>query len=183
MAWSPNGNVVAVVAGGDREIWYSGKRVELCAIPAAVCHTVALPSENVMSLDPSWTGVGSLVYVVAPAVGPRRYPCYADDDEGRRLGILGRVDRPQRGGLVCRSAFVHLHRGRHRLPCPACRRRGGRDPAVTAGGILYVQDGVLRYLPGGKGTPIVTTGGLQSPSPYGNFYGYIAWSEDFAWHR
>jgi hypothetical protein len=60
---------------------------------------------------------------------------------------------------------------------------GAHDPAVTSHGLLYVQDGLLRYLPGDTGQPVAVAGGLQSPGTYANsFYGYIAWSEDFAWH-
>jgi Tol biopolymer transport system component len=62
VSWSPSGNTVALVAGGDRIIWDSGKHLVLCAMPAARCHSVPLPSSNLMSLDPTWTASGSLVY-------------------------------------------------------------------------------------------------------------------------
>ena len=141
VAWSPTGRTVAVVAGGDREIWYSDKHVELCAIPAATCRGVPLPSGDVMSLDPAWTGTGSLVYVLAPAAGPTT----ADPDHGwgprdRRLGPVRRLDQPERHGLVRRAALVHLEPGRYSAPFSPWDRPGrprpGRHlcrPAVRTG--------------------------------------------------
>jgi hypothetical protein len=41
----------------------------------------------------------------------------------------------------------------------------------------------LWYLRGDGATSAVrVAGGLASPSQYGNYYGYVAWYQDFAWH-
>ena len=196
VAWSPDGRTVAVVAGGDREIWYSGKHVELCAIPSANCRSVPLPSHDVMSLDPAWTAGGSLVYVLAPAVGTGlgRAPTATgttttgSGGPGSPGGPGGwDPSGPWSGQNV--AAWYGAQRlftagpagtGAHVL---AGAGTGAHDPAVTSHGLLYVQDGLLRYLPGDTGQPVAVAGGLQSPGTYANsFYGYIAWSEDFAWH-
>jgi hypothetical protein len=61
---------------------------------------------------------------------------------------------------------------------------GAHDPVVTAHGLLYVSDGLLRYLPGPSGQAVTIAGGLQGPRTYADsFYGYIDWSGDFAWHQ
>jgi hypothetical protein len=191
VAWSPNGKTVAVVAGGDREIWYSGKHVELCAVPAATCGAVPLLSDDVMSLDPAWTGAGSLIYVLAPAVSPSRAgappPKITTTAGGTGTGSWD-PSGPWTSQNV--AAWYGDQRlltstpsgtGPHILPGTGT---GAHDPVTTWRGLLYVQDDVLRYLPSEKRRPISIAAGLQSPGPYTNsFYGYIAWSSDFAWHE
>jgi len=187
VAWSPDGKTVAVVAGEDREIWYSGKHVELCAIPAAACHTVPLPSDEVMSLDPAWTGDGSLIYVLAPAVRPTRSGAPPITSTTARGGDGGWGPS---GSWTTQNVAAWYAAQRLFSFTPAGTRAhalvaagiGAHDPVVTSVGLLYVQGSLLRYLPNGKASPVTVGGGLQSPDSYGNFYGYIAWSEDFAWH-
>ncbi len=178
VAWSPNGATVAVVAGGDREIWDAGKRVELCSIPAATCGAVPLGPGNVMSLDPAWTATGLLVYTRAPAA---------------RLGPAGSA--PTAGGAgpggwgptgAWTTANVAAWYGAQRLfgagpagaegQALAATGVGAHNPLPTSGGLLYVQGLDLRYLPRGAGHPVTVAGGLQSPGTYtNNYYGYIAW--------
>ena len=104
VAWSPDGRTVAVVAGGDREIWYSGKHVELCAIPAATCHgAVPLPARDVMSLDPAWSATA--VVPVRPGAGRRPGPGSGRKATGPTtssggLGPLRPVEQPKRGRMV-----------------------------------------------------------------------------------
>jgi TolB protein len=184
VAWSPDGRTVAVVAGGDREIWYSAKHVELCAMPAATCHAVALPSDplpsdDIMSLDPAWSATGSFLYVLAPAVGPG--PASGPTTKGGGWDPSG----------PWTSQNVAAWYGAQRLfstgPTGAGAQVlagagvGAHNPAPTSHGLLYVQDGNLRYLPAGA-RPVTVASGLSSPGAYANnYYGYIAWSEDFAW--
>jgi TolB protein len=181
VAWSPDGKTVAVVAGGDREIWYSGKHVELCAIPAATCHAVPLPSNDVMSLDPAWSATGSFLYVLAPAVGPGPAPASGPTTKGggwdpsgpwttQNVAVWYGAQRLFSTGPTGAGAHVLAAVG-----------TGAHNPAPTSHGLLYVQGGNLRYLPAG-GRPVTVASGLQSPGPYANnYYGYIAWSGDFAW--
>jgi hypothetical protein len=186
LAWSPDGRTVAVVAGGDREIWYSGKHVELCAIPATTCRRVALPSEDVMSLDPAWAPGGSFMYVLAPAVGPG--PTAAPKATTTTAGGPGGWDPAGPWSSHNVATWYAEQRlfstgpagtGAHAL---AAAGTGAHNPVATSHGLLYVQDGLLRYLPDGAGRPVTVAGGLHSPGTYAdNYYGYIAWSEDFAY--
>ncbi len=190
VAWSPNGRTVAVVAGGDREIWYSGKHVELCAIPAATCRAVPLPAAAIMSLSPAWTGAGSLVYVTAPTVGPAR--AGAPPTTTTTAGDAGTGSWDPSGPWTSQNvaAWYGAQRlftsspagtGSHVLPGTG---PGAHDPVATSGGLLYVQGGFLKYLPAGARSPINLAYNLVGPGTYANsFYGYLAWSEDFAWHR
>ncbi len=189
VAWSPNGKTVAVVAGDDREIWYSGKRVELCAIPAGTCRALPLPAQSTMSLDPAWTAQGSLIYVLAPAVAPIR-PGAAPAPTTTAAGGAGKWDPSGSWTSHNVAAWYKAQRlfisspaggGAHLL---AAAGPGAHDPAATSHGLLYVQDGLLRYLPGQKGQPITVAGSLGGPGIYADsFYGYVPWFEDFAWHE
>jgi hypothetical protein len=181
VAWSPDGRTVAVVAGGDREIWYSGKHVELCAIPAATCHPVPLPARDVMSLDPAWSATGSFLYVLAPAVGPGAAPASGPTTTSGGWDPSGPWTSQN---VAAWYDAQHLFdagptgTGAHVL---AGVGTGAHNPAPTSQGLLYVQDGDLRYLPTGR-HPMTLVAGLQGPGAYANnYYGYIAWSEDFAW--
>ncbi len=184
VAWSPDGRTVAVVAGGDREIWYSGKRVELCAIPAATCRAVPV-GPAVMSLDPAWTPAGLLVYAMAPAAHP---PTATAPTTAPAAGPTG---WDPSGPWTSRNVAAWY--GAQRLFSAGAAGAGARaltaagpgahNPVPTSGGLLYVQGTNLRYLPGGADQPVTVAGGLQSQGAYANsYYGYIAWSQDFAWH-
>jgi hypothetical protein len=191
VAWSPSGKTVAVVAGDNREIWYSGKDVELCTIPAAACRRLPMPSDDVMSLDPAWAATGSLIYVLAPAVGPSRAGAPPTTTTTTANGAGWDPSGPWTSQNV--TAWYDAQRlftagGAGAGPrALAGAPTGAHNPTVTGDGLLYVRDGALWYTAGpaagGRHTPVDVAVSLESPSPYGNFYGYIAWSEDFAWHR
>ena len=66
LAWSPSGRSLALVAGGNRVLWDSGKRVEVCAIPTASCVAVRLPRGQFMTVYPS-----SLRVVSSCSMSPR----------------------------------------------------------------------------------------------------------------
>jgi hypothetical protein len=69
--------------------------------------------------------------------------------------------------------------GGHLAGAPA----GAHDPLALPDGLLFVRGAGLWYLRGHGATSAVrVAGGLASPSQYGNYYGYVAWSQDFAWH-
>jgi TolB protein len=185
VSWSPDGRTVAVVAGGDREIWYSGKHVELCAIPAAACHAVPLPSGHVMSLDPAWSAPGTLVYVVAPAAGPTTATA-TTTTSAAGAGGWGPSGPWTTQNVAAWYGAQHLFTagaagGGGRVLAAA--GTGAHNPAPTSAGLLYVQGANLRYLPRGASRPVTIATGLDSPGIYANnYYGYIAWSQDFAWH-
>jgi len=126
-----------------------------------------------------WKGDGELA--VAPAVGPRPAPASGPTTKGGGWDPSG----------PWTSQNVAAWYGAQRLvstgPTGAADQvlagvgAGAHDPAPTSHGLLYVQDGNLGYLPAG-GRPVTVASGLSSPGAYAtNYYGYIAWSEDFAW--
>lgn len=188
VAWSPGGGSLAVVAGPNRMLWDSGKHLEICSMPAATCRDVPLPAGQVMSLGPTWRPGGQLVYDVAPGSksaatqvpagvavrggGPWSNQTVAEWYGRQRLYVTGATVR----GAPVRVAPV---RG-----APS----GAHDPLATSRGLLYVRDGHLWYLPltivptAAAGPPLELSGPLPDPNQYGNFYGYIDWAQDFAWH-
>ena len=179
LAWSPNGRTLALVDGGGRSIWGSGKRVELCAVPAATCHAAPLPAGQVISLEPAWTASGSLLFVVAPGtkaatIGPPPDAPANGTGPYSNKNVAAWYDAQQVYSLGTGSSSPAL---------VAAAGRGAHTPTATPDGLLYVRDGRLWYLPAGSAAPSAVAIGLQSPSPYGNYYGYIDWSDDYAWHQ
>jgi hypothetical protein len=180
VSWSPTGKTVAVVSGGNRIIWDSAKHLVLCSVPSVHCHHVPLPSPNSMSLDPTWTPAGSLVYDVAPA--------------STSPGALVPPGPSINGTIPFSERNVEAWYGRmglHQLgPSGSSGHRlagaptGAHDPLALPDGILFVRGAPagLWYLPTGAPSAERVANGLAVPSQYGNYYGYIPWYEDFAWH-
>ncbi len=69
LAPQPGGSIVAVVSGGGRYIWTTGRHVDLCSFPTATCRSVPIPAGTV-GLAPSWSSSGALIFSVASAAGP-----------------------------------------------------------------------------------------------------------------
>ena len=178
VSWSPNGNTVAIVAGGNRIIWDSAKHLVLCAMPAAHCHSVPPPSTNLMSLDPTWTASGSLVYDLAPGTASPS----ALSPPG--LALVGNAPFTQPnvatwyGQMGLYEASPSGAGGHPMAGTPA----GAHDPLALPEGLLFVRGAGLWYLSAGTASAVRVAGGLASPSQYGNYYGYIAWYQDFDWH-
>jgi hypothetical protein len=54
----------------------------------------------------------------------------------------------------------------------------------TPQGLFFVRGSGLFWLAAGATRPVETVGGIAGPSYQGagNYYGYIAWDMEFAWH-
>jgi hypothetical protein len=61
---------------------------------------------------------------------------------------------------------------------------GAHDPVATPSGLFFVRGSALWYLPAGGARPVRAVGGLEGPGYFGagNYYGYIGWDQEFAWH-
>lgn len=176
VAVSPDGREVAVVAGGLRVVWGDGKRVELCHLPAGRCRPAGSASRHEMSLDPVFTEAGRLVFDVAPA---------------STSGSWGRVPGVKMAGTAAFSArnvmawyatqrlFISTSEGAKPV---RGAQSGAHDPLPTSDGLLYVRAKALWYLnlANGRDEPVEVASGLAGG---GNYYGYVPWYQDFAWHR
>ena len=180
LSWSPNGTTLAVVAGGNRSVWGSGKRVELCSPVTGHCKPVPLTAGQKMSMEPVWSSAGQLAYVVAPGTwaavtGP---PPGAPSPQAPPYGasnVSWWYDAQEIWAAGPSGASSH--------PLAAAGS-GAHTPTATAKGLLYVRDGGLWYLPARAGTPSRLAADLGPHDPYGqNYYGYVEWSEDYSWHR
>ncbi len=178
VSWAPGGGLLGFVAGGDREAWAPGKRIELCPIPGGACRPVPVPPGHV-ALAPAWEPSGRLVYDLAPAAAaPAAHPATgsvgtwqeAPFTEARALAWYGAMRLYETGATGTPSRYL------------AAAGQGAHDPVATPGGLLFVRGTSLWYLRYGAAKPTSLAQGLGDPSPYGNYYGYIAWSQDFAWH-
>jgi hypothetical protein len=179
LAWSPDGRTLALVDGGNRSIWASAKHVDLCGVPAGACHAAPLPAGPIISLEPTWTAGGSLLFVVAP---------------GTKEGTIGPPPNAPAGAgdpysnksVAAWYGAQHVYSlgsGSGKATLVDATGVGAHTPTAIPQGLLYVRGNRLWYLPTGSSVPLAIAGGLESPSPYGNYYGYIDWSEDYAWHK
>lgn len=182
LAWSPNGRTLAVVDGGNRSIWGSGKHVELCAIPAATCHAAPLPAGQLISLEPAWTASGSLLFVVAPGAKAATIGS-PPDAPATGTPATGTYSNKNVADWYDAQQVYSVGTGSSRAVRVAATGIGAHTPTAAPHGLLYVRDGRLWYLATGSSVPVGVASGLQSPSPYGNYYGYIDWSDDYAWHQ
>ncbi|MHB1535074.1 MAG: TolB family protein, partial [Acidimicrobiales bacterium] len=180
LAWSPGGATVALVAGGNRSLWDSGKHLELCAIPAGTCNSVPQPAERV-SLDPAWTSSGGLVFTRAPGTAANTF--------GPPPGIPSIPGQAPYapGATAAWDAAQHLWSagptgaGAQQL---AAAGAGAHTPTATSRGLIYVKDGSL-WLLGAAGASTVEIarplGGGVAVQP--SYYGYVGWSHDYSWHQ
>lgn len=191
LAWSPSGAELAVVAGGDREMWEPGKRVEVCTVPAGACRPVSVGASGSMGMSPTWTSAGALVFTVAPTVrasgdevppgvqisggGPWSNQTVESWDNTQRLFYTDGASQAAASSPAQPVAGVAT---------------GAHDAYAIPGGLLYVRQDGLWYAPvaaatlgsAGAGSAVRLAAGLPIPGQYGNFYGYIDWRADFAWH-
>ncbi len=181
VAWSPGGRSVAIVAGGNREVWYGGKHIELCRVPSGSCHALPVPSGR-MALLPAWTTAGRLLYDLAPAA-----PAPSSQAPSTGAGTGGW----QPGGPFSEASSAAWYSAMRLYEAGpdgkgprylAAAGPGAHDPLVTSHGLLFVRATGLWYLADGSRGPVEVASGLGDPSPFGNYYGYVEWSQDFAWH-
>jgi Tol biopolymer transport system component len=172
LAFSPPGNAVAVVAGGDREIWSGGKQISLCSA-AGDCKMVAQPA-SVVSLDPCWSASGTaIVFARLSAAGPFGPDGRADFTPYwvTRWEATSRLWTVSADGLGARP----LAGAGSGAVDPAC----GRD-----GSLLFVRDDSLWLLPPGAAAATRLTGtlgALSGAASYLNYYGYVPYPQLFAW--
>jgi dipeptidyl aminopeptidase/acylaminoacyl peptidase len=177
LAWSPSGTTLAVVAGPNRSVWDSGRHLDLCSIPGDTCKTLNQPADTV-SLDPAWTATGTLMFVRAPGT--------MSNTQGPPPGIAGGESEPYAGATLTRwDDAQHIWTATAAGGGPAllmAAGTGAHTPTTIAGGMLYVRNDNLWYLPT-AGTAVDVTGPVGTPNSYEpDYYGYIDWAADFTWH-
>ena len=177
-AWSPNGTTLAVTAGGDRSVWDPTRQLELCAVPLQSCTPVAQPARQI-SLDPTWTASGAVVFVRAPAAT-------AADPFGAPP-VLGNSEAPYDAKTL--RAWYDDQQLWTSPPTGAGTRRlpgiptGAHDPKAAGGGLVYVLRGGLWYQPADDRTPFEIASAVGGDAAYGNdYYGYVNWAAYYAWH-
>ncbi len=166
LAAEPDGHTVAIVAGEDRTIWTTGRDVDLCSFPAAVCHAEAIPTGTV-GLAPSWSASGRLIFAVAPAS--------SDDGAYYSSGSMAHWD----------SANALWSSGLGGQPTPLASTPLGAllaVPASQGSTMVVVADDALwlaNIATGARATRVA--GPLYSTAGPVGFYGEVDWGGTFAW--
>jgi Tol biopolymer transport system component len=172
LAFAPGGRTVAVVSGGDREIWLGHKRVTRCR-PTGGCTPVTQPS-SVVSLDPAWSPYGRrLVFARASASGPFGPHGHADFSPYwiRRWQATSRL-------------WVSSADGSSAKPL-AATGPGALNPVWGSdGSLLFIRDDSVWLLPSGAAGPVRVTGPLDAftgLASYQTYYGYVPYPQLIAW--
>ena len=172
LAFSPRGNAVAAVSGGDRVIWSGGKQITLCSA-AGTCAAVAQPA-GVVSVDPSWSPSGTEVaFARLSASGPFGPNGHADFSPYwiTRWEATSRIWIAGANGSDARPL--------------AAAGPGAVDPVWGSdGSLLFVRDDSLWLLPSGAAGPTRLTGSLgalSGPAYYRTYYAYVPYPQLFAW--
>jgi Tol biopolymer transport system component len=166
LAPSPAGHAFAAVSGGDRVIWSGGKQITLCAATGR-CTPVPQPS-GLVSVDPSWSPGGTAIAFA-------------------RLSASGHADfTPSsitRWEATSRLWTVSAN-GSQARPLTAAGP-GALDPVWGRDGtLLFVRADSLWLLPPGATAPTRLTtslGALSGTAFYRTYYGYVPYSQLFAW--
>jgi hypothetical protein len=167
IAFAPGGGALAAVSGGDREIWLGGKQITICQQSGA-CTPVAQPS-GVVSLQPSWSPDGRLVFARASASGPFGPDGNADFSPA----WIARWDATQRLWTTTGSGAA---------PAPvSVAGQGALDPVWGAGGaLLFVRGDWLWLLPAASRAAEEVAGPLHA-STGPTYYAYVPYAQLIAW--
>jgi Tol biopolymer transport system component len=172
LAPAPAGHAFAAVSGGDRVIWSGGKQVTLCSTTGR-CTPVPQPS-GLVSVDPSWSpGGAAIAFARLSASGPFGPNGRADFtpswitrwEATSRLWTVSADGSPARSLTAAGSGAIDPF--------------WGRD-----GSLLFVRDDSLWLLASGATAPTrltTTLGALAGPAYYRTYYGYVPYSQLFAW--
>jgi len=170
--WAPSSdaNALALVAGGGRTIWSTGRTIEECTLSPATCRAVATPVGTV-GLAPSWTASGALVFAVGSAsgaFGPEGDASYTPGYMARwngtnELSMLVPDGQPSQLAAAPAGAL---------LAVPADR---GDSMVIVAADALWLLD------PATGGPAVRVAGPLFSTLGPSGFYGEVDWSSTFAW--
>jgi len=172
LAFSPHGTALAAVSGGNRVIWSGGKQITLC-VTAGPCTPVAQPV-GVVSVGPSWSPGGTaIVFARLSASGPFGPNGHADFSPYwiTRWEATSRLWTVGASGSGARPV--------------AGAGPGAVDPVWGRdGSLLFVRDDSLWLLPPGAATATRLTGplgALSGEAYYRTYYGYVPYSQLFAW--
>ena len=167
IAFAPGGHELAVVSGGDREIWMGGKAITVCGETAS-CRSIPQPSGTV-STQPSWSPGGRLTFARGSASGPFGPNGGADFSPA----WVARWEATQQLWSAAGSGTSQA-----RLPGTDS---GALDPIwAKNGALMFVRDNWLWLLPAGSKSAERVAGPLNDITST-IFYGYVPYPQLIAW--
>lgn len=167
-------DAVAIVVGGGRTVWSSGRHVEVCTFPSAACVADPYPA-GAVALSPAWTSTHALLTTTATASGPYGPSGTADYSTASvarwdATGALWQWPLPQQPTTPD-------------SPLPAAGTGVvAAQPAVTGTLAMVVRnDALWLFDTTGTAPPLRIAGPLYTPDPPSGYYGEVDWAASFAW--
>ena len=167
IAFAPGGHELAVVSGGNREIWMGGKAITVCSETAG-CRSVPQLSGTV-STQPTWSPGGRLTFARGSASGPFGPSGGADFSPA----WVARWEATQQIWSAAGSGASQA-----RLPGTGS---GALDPIwAKNGALMFVRNNWLWLLPAGNKSAERVAGPLNDITG-AIFYGYVPYPQLIAW--
>ena len=167
IAFAPGGHELAIVSGGNREIWLGRKALTVCGQTAS-CRLVPQPSGTV-STQPSWSPDGRLTFARGSASGPFGPNGGADFSPA----WVTRWEATQQLWSASDNGT-----GQARV---AGTGAGALDPIwANNGALMFVRDNWLWLLPAGSKSAERIAGPLDDITSNA-FYGYVPYPQLIAW--
>jgi hypothetical protein len=169
----PGRNLVAVMAGMDREIWSPGREVDVCTLPTATCSGIGVPVGS-EGLAPSWAPDGGLYFAEASNSGPF-------GPTGNAFWSPGWMAQWDATNTMWKTAVGGN-------PAPLLQAPAGTVAAVPAAAsssvpaVLFVADDAIWLANPTLGAPAVRVAGpLFSTAAPSGYYGEVDWTAALAW--
>ncbi len=163
-----NGNPSSGQGEGEEFVWF-GKSLEVCgSVP--VCTPLTAPTSSVTE-DPTISPVdGSTAFVEAPQSEVDLPPRYSSSASWVQVSSWYAT------GELC------IVRAGSDSPVQVSDTTGAVDPVFSerGTGLVFVKNQALWVLPGSSSQPVEVSNSLQHPPPP-YLFGYVDWSEEFAW--
>lgn len=199
LSWSPGGGSLAVVEGVNRWIW-AGKGVVACDPTGRLGCTALLRAAGVqagsygpqfgnpgmVTLDPAWSPSGKTIALVQ-AVGRGNVGGWGGCPQATCSATASQAYATQQlaAWLKTRVLWLVDPNGEDARPLRSAGT-GIYDPRWSAGGshIVYIRNDAIWEVPVAGGPAERVAGPIDAgpDAPYG-FYGYLRWSEGWAWYR